>query len=129
MLTAPSPDAARNWFVGRTSGISACHGGMLMACPQPSSPVSARRTAGRDLADPRQQVSTTLTASVTNWTPTSRRRRSKESASTPAGNANSSIGNRLAVCTRDTRVGAFGSSISSHCAPTVCIHVPINVPS
>ena len=31
----------------------------------------------------------------------------------------------LAVCTSATRVEAFGSSISNHCAPTVCIQVPM----
>ena len=41
----------------------------------------------------------------------------------------SSIGNRPAVCTRDTSVEAFGSSTSSHWAPTVCIQVPIMLPS
>ena len=29
-----------------------------------------------------------------------------------------------AVCTSATSVAAFGSSTSSHCAPTVCIQVP-----
>ena len=29
-----------------------------------------------------------------------------------------------AVCTKETRIAAFAACTSSHCAPTVCIHVP-----
>jgi hypothetical protein len=30
----------------------------------------------------------------------------------------------LAVCTNVTMVAAFGSCTNSHCAPTICAHVP-----
>ncbi len=47
------------------------------------------------------------------------------SAIAPDGSASSSAGTIAAVWTSATSVGAFGSSISSHWAPTVCIQVPI----
>ncbi|GIF70215.1 hypothetical protein Ais01nite_82500 [Asanoa ishikariensis] len=53
------------------------------------------------------------------------RRRSKVSANAPDGNASSTIGNMLAVCTNETNASAPGTSMSSHCAPTVCIQVPM----
>jgi hypothetical protein len=39
------------------------------------------------------------------------------------------MGSVLATCTNDTRAAELGSSTSSHCAPTVCVHVPIQLPS
>jgi hypothetical protein len=45
------------------------------------------------------------------------------SAHAPAGSANRTIGRLEAVCTSDTSTGDW--SISNHCAPTVCIHVPM----
>jgi hypothetical protein len=35
----------------------------------------------------------------------------------------------FAVCTRATRSSAFGWSTNSHCAPTVCIQVPMRLAS
>ena len=52
-------------------------------------------------------------------------RRSKESARTPPASASSITGSVLAACTRATSVAAFGASTSSHCAPTVCMTVPM----
>jgi hypothetical protein len=57
----------------------------------------------------------------------SSQRRSKESARTPPGSASSIIGRVPAACTNDTSAAALGSSTSSHWAPTVCIHVPIQL--
>lgn len=61
------------------------------------------------------------------WTATSSnsQRRSKESASTPAGSASSIIGVIVAAWTSATTEAALGRSISSHWAPTVCIQPPI----
>ncbi len=129
MLTAPSAAAARTSPLGTTSGISACQGGMLIACPHPIRKVRPSRTCGEMSPSAVTTVRTPPTTRVPSCSPTRSRRRSKESASTPAGSASSSIGSRLAVCTSETRVAASGSSISNHWAPTVCIQVPIMLAS
>jgi hypothetical protein len=36
-------------------------------------------------------------------------------------------GSVVAACTRETSAGALGASTTSHCAPTVCIHVPVQL--
>src|SRR4051794_4147282 len=51
------------------------------------------------------------------------------SPSAPAGKASISVGIIAAVCTNATNVAALGASTSSHCAPTVCIQVPIMLAS
>ena len=51
------------------------------------------------------------------------------SPNAPAGNASISVGTIAAVCTNATNMAAFGSPTSSHCAPTVCIQVPIMLAS
>ena len=73
-------------------------------------------------------VRTVSTTQVPTWqicTKISSERRSRVSASTPAGSASIRTGSMEAVCTSATRVSARGSSTSSHCAPTVCIQLPI----
>ena len=59
----------------------------------------------------------------------SSRRRSKESARTPPGSANSISGRVVAACTNETSTAALGASTSSHWAPTVCIQVPVQLNS
>ena len=110
MLTAPSAAAARTSWRGTMSGMSACQGGMLMAAPAPSRKVKVSSSAGGMSPVRASPVSTAPMAKVTSCVPMRSRRRSNESASTPAGSARSSIGSRLAVCTSDTSVEAFGSS-------------------
>ena len=129
MLTAPSAAAARTSWRGTMSGMSACQGGMLTAAPAPSRKVKVSSSAGGRSPARDSPASTTPVTKVSSCTAMRRRRRSNESASTPAGRARSSIGSRLAVWTSDTSVAALGSSTSSHCAPTVCIQVPIMLPS
>src|SRR5207244_1887290 len=53
------------------------------------------------------------------------RRRSTRSASAPAKSASIKVGDRLAVWTSATVVALACPSTRNHCAPTVCIHVPI----
>ena len=36
-------------------------------------------------------------------------------------------GSVVAACTSETSAGALGASTSSHCAPTVCIQVPVQL--
>ena len=61
------------------------------------------------------------------WIENSSQRRSKESASTPPGSANSMTGSVVAACTSETSTAALGASTSNHCAPTVCIQVPVQL--
>ena len=129
MLIAPSADAALSCSLGTRSGISAWYVGTVMAPPQPSTNVSVNSSAGVIWPAKVRTVSTAPVAAWNHCTTISIRRRSSASASTPAGTASSSIGSIIAVCTNDTRVAALGSSTSSHCAPTVCIQVPIWLPS
>ena len=55
----------------------------------------------------------------------SKRLRSSVSASTPPTKSNMTSGAMSAVCTSATRMEACGCRTSNHCAPTVCIHVPM----
>ena len=43
----------------------------------------------------------------------------------PAGSETNSTGSRLAACTAEVSAAAFGWCTSIHCAPTVCIQVPM----
>ena len=51
------------------------------------------------------------------------------SASAPEGSASTSMGSIAATCTIATSAPAPGSTTSSHCAPTVCIQMPIALPT
>lgn len=129
MLIAPNAEAPVSCSRGTRSGISAWYVGIVMAPPQPSTKVSVSSSAG--VICP-ANVSTVSSAPMAAWnhcTTINMRRRSSASASTPAGTASSSIGSIIAVWTRDTSVAALGRSTSSHWAPTVCIQVPIWLPS
>ena len=95
----------------------------MVPTPSRNVAVSSRAGVSRPVA-----VSTVSPAPTTTWnpcTPTSNRRRSTMSASAPAGNASTNVGSIAAACTNPTSVAAFGSSTNNHCAPTVCIQVPI----
>ena len=104
------------------SGWMACQAGADTAVPQPRAKVRPRINAG-DVA-PRKVAAASAAAAVNIATcaPSSSRRRSTTSANAPAGRASSTIGRLEAVCTSETSSGE--RSISSHCAPTVCIQVP-----
>ena len=104
------------------SGWIACHAGLATALPQPSAKVSARISVGDASARNVDTASAAAARNIASWAPSSSFRRSTTSAQAPAGRASSTIGRLAAVCTNDTSSGEV--SISSHCAPTVCIHVP-----
>ena len=104
------------------SGWMACQAGADSAVPHPRAKVRPRTSAG-DVAP--RKVAAASAAAATNiaaCAPSSSRLRSRTSASAPAGRASSMIGRVEAVCTSETSSGE--RSISSHCAPTVCIQVP-----
>ena len=74
-------------------------------------------------------ASATATHAWNSCTAINMRRRSRMSASAPDGSASTSTGSIAATCTIATSASAPGSSTSSHCAPTVCIQVPIALPT
>ena len=104
------------------SGWIACQEGAAIALPQPSAKVRPRITAGDVMPRKVTAASAAAAMNIAPCAPSSNRRRSTTSAQAPAGSASSTIGRLEAVCTRETSSGVV--SISSHCAPTVCIQVP-----
>jgi len=123
MFTAPSADACPSCSRSTNSGWMACHDGPIRAVPQPRRKVRASRGTGDSASAKASTVSTTDTANIANCAISSSARRSNRSASTPEGSASSTMGRLDAVCTSVTRVAPC--PMSSHCAPTVCIHVPM----
>jgi DEAD/DEAH box helicase len=77
------------------------------------------------LMGPGSAVNAAVASAAYACTAMSSRRRSTRSASAPANSANISVGVRLAVCTSATTVGLACLSTRNHCAPTICIHVPM----
>ena len=122
MLSPFSAAACGNRPRSTRSGWIACQAGLATALPQPRANVSARISAGE--AAPAKVVAASAAAArnIANCAPSSSRRRSTRSAQAPAGSASATIGRLDAVCTSETSSG--DRSTSSHCAPTVCIHVP-----
>ena len=74
-------------------------------------------------------ASATATHAWNSCTPINIRRLSRMSASAPEGSASTNIGSIAATCTIATSASAPGSATSNHCAPTVCIQVPIALPT
>ena len=106
------------WYAGRDSAI-----------PQPSRKVNVSSSAGVIRPATVSAASATATHAWNSCTPINMRRRSRMSASAPDGSASTSTGSIAATCTIATSASAPGSSTSSHCAPTVCIQVPIALPT
>ena len=128
-VTPPRAEDAPISSRGTSSGWIACHAGEVRVEVIPSRNVKPRIVHG--VRSPRAAI-TVSTAAITALAaePTIRsRRRSSESASTPAGSEKSIAGARLAVCTRAMTVGPAAASTRNHCAPTVCIQVPMLLPS
>ncbi len=123
MFTAPSADACPNCSRSTSSGWMACHDGPINAVPQPRRKVRTSRGTADSASAKASTVSTADTANIATCATTSSPRRSNRSASTPEGSASSTIGRLDAVCTSVTMVAPCPSN--SHCAPTVCIQVPM----
>ena len=114
---------------GTSSGITDCQVGCSTAPPTPRAKVKISSSAGvacpsavSTASDPATRKTYTCTVNISH-------RRSKTSASTPAGSANSMIGKVAAVWTSATVAPALGWSTSAHWTPTVCIHTPRYVTS
>jgi hypothetical protein len=122
MFNPFSAAACGNTARSTRSGWIACQAGAATAFPQPRAKVSSRISHGCCTPRKAAPASAAAARNMASWAPSSSRLRSIRSAHAPAGNASNTIGRLEAVCTSDTSSG--DSSISSHCAPTVCIQVP-----
>ncbi len=110
---------------GTISGTMAWYAGSWMAAAVPRPKVSASSSVGvmRPLA-----VTMTRARAMRAWaacTPISSRLRFMNSPRTPAGMPNSSTGAAEAVETSAMTAGEEPCSTRNHCAPTVCIQLPM----
>ena len=126
-LTRSSRDAARSCDRGTSSGTVDAQVGSRTAAPTPNRKVKAINRAGGICPSAVSSASTMPTTKRYAWIENSSQRRSNESASTPPGSARSMTGRVVAACTSETSAAAFGSSTSSHWAPTACIQVPVQL--
>lgn len=95
----------------------------------PSRKVKARIVHGVNAPTAATTVSAAARTALAADPQMSSRRRSSESARTPAGRATRMAGARLAVCTRAMTAAPAAASTRTHWAPTVCIQVPMLLPS
>ena len=114
---------------GTRSGWIACHAGPISAVPTPRANVRASRLLGVTWSVIVSTASRTAHTSIHAWVPMSSRRRSKMSASAPAGRPSSRNGSRLAVWMRATSVVDVVRSPISQAAATVWKNVPMLEPS
>src|SRR5947209_1225709 len=108
-----------------SSGVIACHTGLLIADPTPRRKVSQSKRAGViwpiNARAPIAPAATSIQLCMTR----SKRRRSTTSASAPAGKATSTTGRLPAVSTSATSTGDVVNEVINHDSPTSCIHVPM----
>ena len=128
-VTPPSPDAAAICSRGTSSGWIACHAGAVSADAAPMSAVNTSSTHGVSPCMAAMTVRPIVITALAQDPQMSSLRRSRESESTPAGSDKSTDGARLAVCTSAMIVAPAALSTRNHCAPTVCIQVPMLLPS
>src|SRR3954470_10372962 len=117
--------AAGNCSRGTNSGWIACQAGVVIAAAQPIANKSD--SSERELRTPATVIAVNTAAAAAAYTCSaiSNRLRSTRSASAPAKSARINVGDRLAVWTSATVVALAFSVTRNHCAPTVCIHVPM----
>ncbi len=127
--TPPSAAADRTCDGGTISWMKAWYAGRVSATPQPIRKVNVSSSAGDMRPASVRTVSAVATQAWNSCVPISIRRRSRMSASAPDGSASTSAGSIDATWTIATSASAPGSSTSSHWAPTVCIQVPIRLPT
>ena len=125
MLIPPSAAADGISSRGTSWGWIACHAGLDSAVVMPSPNVSRITTEGDASPAAVSSVSSDTTRIAATCAPSRNRRRSKMSASTPAGSDTNSTGSRPAACAKAVSTVAFGWWMSIHWAPTFCIHVPM----
>ena len=124
-----SATAWENSRGGTRSGWMACHAGPISAVPTPRANVRPSRVAGVTWSVIVSAASTPAHTSIQACVAMRSSRRSKMSASAPAGRPSRSSGSRLAVWINATSVGDGVRSPISHAAATVWKNVPMFDPS
>src|SRR6185437_12566 len=120
-----SATADASWLGGTRSGVSACQAGSFMTAPTPSKKVNTSRICGVTVPVSVIAPSTVAAATMEAWVKSRNLRRSKISASAPAGNAINSTGKLTATCTRATHIGELVSEVISQPVATFCIQLPV----
>jgi hypothetical protein len=124
-FTDPNEIACWRSSGGTSSGCSTCQVGAVRAEPVPTAKTSASSTHGvtrpARASAPRAAAASSISACETS----SRCLRSKRSPAAPASTANITTGKLDAVWTSATYVAEPVSVSISHCAPTVCIQLPM----
>src|SRR5579864_1124913 len=120
----PSAMAPGSSGRGTSSGMIACHAGLLAAAPRPSRKVKPSSHQGviqpARVSTPRPAAATVIQP----WVTSSNRRRSITSASAPAGSARKNDGRLVAACTSATSVVDVVNDVIIQEAPTFCSQVP-----
>src|SRR5882672_9802868 len=125
IATLPSPMAAGNSSRGTVSGMMACHAGRSMALPAPMASVITSSIQGWMTPVIVSTPSKPVVRNHHTCAMSRIRRRSKMSASAPAGSASRNSGSVVAACTSETMSGEGASSVISHAAAESCIQVPM----
>ncbi|GAV35648.1 hypothetical protein ROTAS13_03325 [Roseomonas sp. TAS13] len=124
----PMPFSTMAWARsarGTSSGVTAEKAGKLMAEPMPRAKVSASKPQGPISPTAARRQSSRAEKHIQSCAPIRKRRRSRISASAPAGMASRKTGSRLAVCTRATMPGRPSRMVISQPAPVFCTHRPM----
>ena len=124
-FTDPSEIACWRSSGGTSSGCSTCQVGAVSAEPVPTAKTSASSTHGVTRPARASAPSAAAASSIKPCVTSSRCLRSTRSPATPASTANSTTGTPDAVWTSATYVADPVSDSISHCAPTVCIQLPM----
>ena len=108
-----------------SSGTMACQLGAIKAAPMPPRKVSATSEATDCSPVADSSIRQMLTPASRNWMAMSSLRRSRMSASTPAGIASRKIGRVAAACTRATAAGEGERSVISQALATSRMKLPV----
>src|SRR5215470_1280662 len=110
---------------GTSCGTIACHAGAISAAPAPTRNVKARSSAGVTSPRPTTSANPAVSRVSATCTAISRRRRSRMSASAPAGSPRRKIGSVVATWTRATVSGSGSRPVISQPAAAFCSQVPM----
>ncbi len=128
-VTPPSADDAPIISRGTSSGWMACQAGEVRVDVMPRTNVKPSSVHGVSTFAAATTVRAAATMALTIEPQIRSLRRSRTSESTPAGSENSIAGAKLAVCTSAMTAAPAAASTRYHWAPTVCIQVPMLLPS
>jgi hypothetical protein len=112
-------------FFWTSSGTMACQVGPISAAPMPPRKVSATSDVTDCSPAADSSIRLMLVPASRNWMPIRNLRRSRISASTPAGIASRNTGNVAAACTSATAAGDVDKSVISHALATSRMKLPV----